>query len=143
MRILELTLDRYDEVLALMRSTPGVAVREADSKPAVARYLARNPGLSFIAEVEGKIIGCAFCGHDGRRGYLQHVLVAPEYRGRGIAHALVTRCLDGLEKIGITKTHLEVFVTNELANAYWKRRGWKLRDDVFRYSYLRSDNKNA
>lgn len=143
MRILEFTLDRYDEVSVLWRSTPGVALREADSKPAIARYLERNPGLSFVAEVEGKIAGCALCGHDGRRGYLQHVLVLPEYRKRGIANALVTRCLDELEKIGITKTHIDVFVTNEVGNTYWKRRGWKRRDDVFRYSYLRSEHDNA
>lgn len=143
MRILELTLDRYDEVLELMRSTPGVAVRDADSKPAMARYLERNPGLSFIAEVDGKIVGCAFCGHDGRRGYLQHVLVVSEYRKRGIANTLVTRCLDGLEKIGIMKTHIDVFVTNEVGNAYWRRRGWKLRDEIFRYSKIRSGNDNA
>jgi ribosomal protein S18 acetylase RimI-like enzyme len=109
----------------------------------MARYLERNPGLSFIAEVDGKIVGCALCGHDGRRGYLQHVLVVPEYRKRGIANTLVTRCLDELEKLGITKTHIDVFVTNKDANAYWRRRGWKLRDDIFRYSYIRSKNDNA
>ncbi len=143
MRIVEFTMEWYDEVLALMQRTPGVAVRDTDSRPAMARYLERNPGLSFVAEVDGKIVGCALCGHDGRRGYLQHVLVLPEYRKRGIAHALVTRCLDELERIGILKTHIDVFVTNEVGNAYWRRRGWKLRDDIFRYSYIRSGNENA
>lgn len=143
MRIVEFTMERYDEVLALMQRTPGVAVRDTDSRPAMARYLERNPGLSFVAEVDGKIVGCALCGHDGRRGYLQHVLVLPEHRKHGIAHALVTRCLDELERIGILKTHIDVFVTNEVGNAYWRRRGWKLRDDIFRYSYIRSGNENA
>ena len=87
--------------------------------------------------VDGRIIGCAMCGHDGRRGYLQHVIVEPEFRGRGIAHQMVTRCLEGLEAIGICKTHLDVFRTNDLANAYWTRRGWKRRDDIYRYSYNR------
>lgn len=140
--ISELTLDRYDEVLALMTRTPGVSVREADSKEAVARYLDRNPGLSFIAE-DGNVIGCAMCGHDGRRGYLQHVIVEESYRGRGIAQALVTRCLDRLEEIGIVKSHIDVFVSNDLANEYWRKRGWKLRDDIYRYSFVRSTNQNA
>ena len=69
--------------------------------------------------------------------------MVPEYRKRGIANTLVTRCLEELEKIGITKTHIDVFVSNEVANAYWRRRGWKLRDDIFRYSYIRSKNDNA
>ncbi|MES2440273.1 MAG: GNAT family N-acetyltransferase [Verrucomicrobiota bacterium] len=142
MEIFELTLDRYDEVLALMRRTSGVSVREADSKEAAARYLDRNPGLSFIAE-EGHVVGCAMCGHDGRRGYLQHVIVEESYRGRGIAQALVTRCLDRLEEIGIVKSHIDVFVTNDLANEYWKKKGWKLRDDIYRYSFIRTTNPNA
>jgi ribosomal protein S18 acetylase RimI-like enzyme len=142
MQITELTIDRYDELLALMKRTPGVSVREADSKDAIARYLARNPGLSFVAE-EGRIIGCAMCGHDGRRGYLQHVVVDEQYRRRGIAHALVNRCLDRLEEEGITKTHIDVFITNDLAIGYWTRSGWKLRDDIYRYSFTRSTNPNA
>ncbi len=143
MRVIEFAIERYDEWLALMKRTPGVTVRDADSRSAMARYLERNPGLSFVAEVDGKIVGCALCGHDGRRGYLQHVIVTPEHRRRGIANALVTRCLDELEKIGILKTHIDVFVTNEVGNAYWRRRGWRLRDDILRYSYIRSKSENA
>jgi N-acetylglutamate synthase len=143
MQIVELTIDRYDEVLELMKRTPGVIVREVDSKEVTRRYLERNPGLSFIAEESGRVIGCAMCGHDGRRGYLQHVLVAPDYRRRGVASELVTQCLDRLEEIGILKTHIDVFVSNELANDYWTKRGWQRRDDINRYSFARSPNPNV
>ena len=141
--IAEFKNEHFDEVLALMKRTPGVAVRDADSREATARYLERNPGLSFVAQSGGRIIGCAMCGHDGRRGYLQHVVVEPEHRCQGIAHELVTHCLDALEKIGILKTHIDVFATNEAANQYWTRQGWSRRDDIFRYSFNRSPNKNA
>ena len=143
MKIIELTIDRYEELIALLKRTPGVTVREADSKEATEKYLARNPGFSFIAEKNGAIIGCALCGHDGRRGYLQHVIVEPAFRGRGISQALITHCLDRLEEIGIVKTHIDVLATNDLANAYWKKMGWTRRDDIHRYSFLRSGNPNA
>lgn len=141
--IIPYTLERHAEVLALMQATPGLAVRDADSPEATARYLECNPGLSFLAEVDGRIVACAMCGHDGRRGYLQHVVVAPEYRGQGIAHALVTRCLDGLEAQGIFKTHLDVFADNDLAQRYWARRGWQRRADLVRYSLVRGENENV
>jgi len=141
--ITEFKIGHFDGVLALMKRTPGVAVREADSPAATARYLERNPGLSFVAEAEGRIIGCAMCGHDGRRGYLQHVLVEPAYRGQGIAHELVTHCLNALAEVGILKTHIDVFVTNTVANKYWTRRGWDRRYDIFQYSLNRSQNTNA
>ena len=41
------------------------------------------------------------------------------------------------------KAHMDVYVVNEKANAYWTRRGWQRRDDVHRYSFIRSDNANA
>ena len=86
-----MTLDDYDAVMEMMRSTPGISLRDADSRESTARYLARNPGMSFVAEAEGVLCGCVMCGHDGRRGYLQHLLVLPEYRRQGIANALVER----------------------------------------------------
>jgi ribosomal protein S18 acetylase RimI-like enzyme len=76
-----MTADDYAAVMALMSGTPGIAVRAADSPEAVARYLARNPGLSLVAEGDDGLVGCVFCGHDGRRGYLHHVVVAPDHRG--------------------------------------------------------------
>lgn len=138
-----MTLADYDAVTALMAQTPGVSVRDADSYDATARYLERNPGLSFVAEIAGDVIGCVMCGHDGRRGYLQHLLVLPPYRRAGIATALVARCLDGLERIGIAKCHIDVFRTNTLAQDYWERQGWQRRDDTYRYSFIRSGNANA
>lgn len=121
MTITEMSIEHYDDVIALMKRSPGVTVRDADSREATERFLIRNPGLSFIAEENGVIIGCAFSGHDGRRGYPQHVIVEPAYRGQGIANQLVTRCLDKLEILGILKTHIDVFVSNEIANMYWVR----------------------
>jgi len=138
-----MTLDDYPSVLEMMRSTPGVSVRDADSVEATARYLARNPGLSFVAEVDGLLCGCVMSGHDGRRGYLQHLLVLPEFRRRGIAQALVERCLASLEQLGIHKCHLDVFKTNLAAADYWRSQGWQLRTDIDRYSFTRLGNDNA
>ena len=143
MNFVELTLERYPDVLCLMKRTAGICVREADSLKAVSRYLSRNPGLSFIAIEHSEVIGCAMSGHDGRRGYLQHVIVDEEFRHKGIAKRLIERCLDALEKEGIFKTHIDVLISNEVANEYWSKNGWVLREDIYRYSYNRSSNENA
>ena len=141
--IREVTIADFDAVISLMQRTPGITVRDADSRESTERYLARNPGLSFVAEFAGVIVGCVMCGHDGRRGYLQHLIVEPEFRNRGIGRRLWRRCLDELEKLGIQKTHLDVLAGNELANRYWGNAGWARRDDIHRYSFNRSGNRNA
>lgn len=138
-----LTIDHYDEFRKLLDNIEGVSKREADSYESIKRYLLRNPGFSFAAFVGNLMIACALCGHDGRRGYLQHVMVKSEYRTKGIAGQLIRRCLDELAKIGIMKTHIDVFKRNELANSYWKKNGWELRKDINRYSFNRSDNPNV
>ena len=138
-----MTIADYDDVMALMHATPGVSIRDADSREATERYLARNPDLSFVAEQNGRLIGCVMCGHDGRRGYLQHLIVLPEYRRQGIANALVECSLAQLEQLGILKTHIDVFRTNESAQHYWESQGWQLRTDILRYSFIRSADNNA
>jgi ribosomal protein S18 acetylase RimI-like enzyme len=143
MNVRTFTIDDYDAVRALWGRTPGVCVREADSREGIGRYLSRNPDFSYIAEHNDNIVGCAMCGHDGRRGYLQHVAIDTAYRGRGIAQQLISRCLAALEREGILKVHLDVLVTNLDAQAYWKRRGWKERHDITRYSIILSSNQNA
>ena len=133
----------YDAVLQLMQNTPGISLRDADSREATERYLARNPQMSFVAEAQGRVIACVMCGHDGRRGYLQHLLVLPDYRRQGIAQALVERCLSALEQLGIHKCHLDVFKTNTSAAQYWQGQGWTLRTDIDRYSFTQKGNENA
>ena len=143
MKVREMTMDDYDEVIDMLRITPGITVREADSRNSTKRYLERNPGLSFVATIDDRIVGCVMCGHDGRRGYLQHLVVKPENRHQGIGKALFTACIDSLKKVGIDKTHLFVFKSNSLANAFWESNGWILRDEVNIYSYNVSPNENA
>lgn len=142
-KIRVMTLDDYEAVIDLMRNTPGISLRDADSRESTARYLQRNPDMSFVAEVDGALCGCVMCGHDGRRGYLQHLLVLPAFRRQGIANALVECCLSSLEQQGILKCHLDVFKTNEAAARYWQAQGWQLRTDIDRYSFIRSGNANA
>lgn len=135
MTITEFTLAHYEEVFALWKRTPGICVGPDDSRDAITRYLARNPGLSFIAlDDKDRVIGTALSGHDGSRGYLQHVAVDPAFRKRGIAKALVARCLTALSAEGISKAHLAVLAGNARAIAYWTNRGWELRKDIIRFS---------
>jgi ribosomal protein S18 acetylase RimI-like enzyme len=143
MQIAEMTIEHYDAIMALMKRTSGIVIRKVDSRENVERYLKRNPSLSYVAWEGENMVGCVMCGHDGRRGYLHHLAVEPTFRGQGIAHQLITKCLDKLEAEGIFKTHIDVLTTNGVANNYWAKRGWQRRTDIFRYSYNRSSDANA
>jgi len=126
-----MTVRDCDAVLSLWRGMPGIGMDEtSDSRSGLARYLKRNPGLSFVACDRGTIIGAILSGHDGRRGYLYHLAVAPSHRKLGIGKALVSRCLRLLGRRGIPKCNLFLFRANAQGRAFWKHNGWNLRRDL-------------
>ena len=143
MTIREMTIEDYEDIIELFKATPGITVREADSKEATRRYLKQNTGLSFVATDKNSVIGCVMSGHDGRRGYMQHLVVKPKYRGQGIGKALVRASIESLKNAGIAKTHIFVFKSNDPANSFWKKNGWSPRDDINIYSYNVSSNENC
>lgn len=130
----EIHIDDYIEIYNLWRNTPGMGLSEADTWQNILSFLNRNESMCFCYEEGGKIIGTILCGHDGRRGYIYHVTIVEEYRGKGIGRTLVEKSLQKLKKEGIDKCHLFVFRDNERGNAFWSSIGWTKRKDILVYS---------
>jgi Acetyltransferases len=101
-----------------------------DSREGIDRYLKRNPTTSFVAVCEEKVVGVILCGHDGRRGIIQHACVSPEYRRFGIGSKLVDLALEVLKAEGINKVLLVAFKKNEGGNKFWESQGFTLREDL-------------
>ena len=129
--------------LALWQGLPGIGLRDADSPPALARFLRRNPGLSFVAVAGGELVGVSLAGQDGRRGYLHHVAVRPDCRKRGTGRRLVEACVAALSAEGIEKVNFWVKADNADGLAFWKRLGGRERDDLVIVSIITGDNPNA
>ena len=94
MVIRAMTIEDYDEVFAMWQITSKRALSSADERSQMERYLKRNEGLSQVAVIDGKIIGTVLAGHDGRRGFIHHMAVLPEYRRRRIGHALAEKAIE-------------------------------------------------
>jgi len=132
----------YGAVRRILEETPGVTVRDADSFEGIARYLARNPGMSFVAEADGIICGCVFGGHDGRRGYLHHLCVLPGLRRQGIGSSLAAQALTAIAAHGIEKFHVDVFASSTEGLHFWEAVGWYQRNELKRLSYILSARSN-
>lgn len=121
----------HKQVVKLWNEAEGVNVTKSDDKKGVAKYLKRNPGLSFVAVNDrNKIIGAVLSGHDGRRAYINHLAVDGNYRGMGIGKALAEKCLAKYKKLGMLKCTLFVFEDNLNARKFWKKIGWYIRTDL-------------
>lgn len=130
MFIRELTLSDYNAIYALWLECDGVGLSASDSREQIAMFLRRNPGTCFVAEVNGRIVGTILGGHDGRRGYIHHQAVHPDFRRRGIGRKLAEQCQAALQAEGILKAQLVVFSENERAQTFWRSLGWYDRDDL-------------
>ncbi|WP_246624684.1 GNAT family N-acetyltransferase [Oceanobacter mangrovi] len=138
-----MNINDYDALLQLWQQTDGISIRTADSRAGVSRYLDRNPGLSFVIERDGELLGSLMAGHDGKRGYLQHLAVASAWRGNGFGRLLVQTCLAALQQQAIDKSHVFVFKTNPGGQAFWQHLGWQQRQDLEVYSYTSGTDLNS
>ncbi|SDB12225.1 Ribosomal protein S18 acetylase RimI [Pseudobutyrivibrio sp. YE44] len=132
--------DDYDEVYKLWTTIHGFAMRSIDdSKAGVSAFLNRNPDLSVVAVVDGKIVGTILVGTDGRHGSFYHVCVQEEYRKHGIGKAMVTEAMFRLKDQGINKIQLVAFAGNEVGNQFWHAEGWRERVDYNTYDFVLND----
>ena len=121
-----MTIDDYDAAIALWQHTEGVVLSDTDEREPMRRFLDRNPELSSVALVDDKLIGTILCSHDGRRGYLHHLVVDKRCRRLGIGSALVQRSLSLLAKEGIVRCNIYIIEENEAGITFWERNGFSL-----------------
>ena len=127
MHLRKMKIEDYDNVYSLWMSCVGMGLNNLDdSKEGIEKFLNRNPDTCYIA-VEKDVI---MVGNDGRRGYIYHTAVHPNYRKQGIGKSLVEIALDSLLKLGINKVALVVFERNNAGNEFWEKMGFTSRNDL-------------
>jgi len=111
----------------------------------------RFPETFIVAEENGKIAGYIMCrievglsnyGFGGliRKGHVVSIAVLPQYRRKGIAQAVITRALEGMQYYKAKQCFLEVRVTNEAGVSLYKKLGFEITRTINRYY---SDGEDA
>lgn len=129
-RIHAFGINDYDSVYTLWKKVFPTTTDSSYSREQIQLFLERNPSTSFVAESNGKIVGAVLAGHDGRRGYIHHLGVLKEYRGKGIGKGLLKSAEKALADIGIQKVHLFVFNDNIWAKDFYTQVGYTKRNDI-------------
>ncbi|MBE6014846.1 MAG: GNAT family N-acetyltransferase [Lachnospiraceae bacterium] len=141
--IRNMTFDDYEEVNKLWHRIKGFVLRSIDdSAEGVKRFIERNPGTCVVAVEDGAIVGSILCGHDGRKGCMYHVCVAPEYRRRGIGKSMVAFALEKLKEEKINDVSIIAFSKNDVGNLFWKELGWEMQSNINSYE-IRINDRNV
>lgn len=129
--IRKMLIDDYEQVYSLWTSCKGMGLNNLDdSNDGIKRFLDRNPDTCFVAVSDNTIVGVILVGNDGRRGYIYHTAVSPDYRRQGIGKKLLDKAIDSLRLCGINKVALVVFEGNEIGNDFWENMGFSSREDL-------------
>jgi ribosomal-protein-alanine N-acetyltransferase len=111
----------------------------------------RFPETFIVAEEDGKIVGYIMCrievglasyGLGGliRKGHVVSIAVLPQGRRKGVAQALMTAAMDGMQRYNAKQIFLEVRVTNGAGVALYKKLGLEITRTIHGYY---SDGEDA
>lgn len=109
-------------------------------------HLEKWGDIFYVAEVNGKIVGYALSrveegsticrGREGKIGHIVSVAVREEYRGRGIATALILAILTTLQSVyNVEEVRLEVRTSNYRAIKLYEKLGF-IKASILREYYL-------
>ncbi|ENA1728323.1 GNAT family acetyltransferase [Yersinia ruckeri] len=101
-----------------------------DPEMDIERKLTHDPDLFLVAEVNGEVVGSVMGGYDGHRGAAYYLGVHPDYRGRGIANALISRLEKKLIARGCPKLNIMVREDNDAVIGMYEKLDYETQDTI-------------
>ena len=139
MKIEEFSMDSYEMIIKLWKKA-GISVGSTDTKEEIERMLKRNPRLLLVGKLDEKLISVVIGGFDGRRGYVHHLAVDPDYQKKGFGKIIMDELIARFHKMGVHKLHLFIEKYNKKVVEFYINLGWEIRDDLIMMSYIPDRN---
>lgn len=135
MEIKQLTINDYEEIVKLW-SRAGLPFKPKgrDSKEAIQKQMRENPEFFLGVFENGKLVGTVIISSDTRKGWINRLAVAPEYRGRGIAATLIRESEEILRKRGIRIFCVLIEDYNKPSKELFKKCGYTEHTDIIYFS---------
>jgi ribosomal protein S18 acetylase RimI-like enzyme len=135
MKIENFSMKYYQAVLELWKKA-GIGVGSSDTKEETALILERNPGLFLIGRDQEKVIAVVIGAFDGRRGYVHHLAVDPDYQKKGYGKTILNELIERFKQNRIQKIHLFIQKENKEVLDFYSKEGWEIREDIIMMSFI-------
>lgn len=96
------------------------------------RLLSREPIKLFVADVNGTVAGATMTDLDGKIGYINNVMVHPNFRRKGIGTKLMNATLNYMKKRKLARAILHVRPDNTPAKGLYDKFGFRKFEDTIR-----------
>ena len=141
--IRRLTIDDYDELLALWRRAGLDSLKPLgrDSREALARQL--DSGVQAILGLakDGDLVGAVVATHDSRKGWINRLVVDPRHRRQGYGARLIAAAEEVLRGQGIGVIAALVESHNRASLALFQKMGYVDADRRIHYLSKRESDE--
>ncbi|MCX6582475.1 MAG: GNAT family N-acetyltransferase [Candidatus Aminicenantes bacterium] len=130
--------DDYDAVMALWKAS-GLPFKPngRDSREKILKEITQGIA-SFLVAIKGDtIIGTVLATHDGRKGWINRLAVATEFRGLGIAQRLLEEAEKTLYDRGIEIIACLIEDYNQTSMSFFQKSGYIKHTDIFYFTKRR------
>jgi ribosomal protein S18 acetylase RimI-like enzyme len=135
MIIKKFSMKYYDEVIQIWKIS-GISVGSSDEREEIKRVWHKNPNLFLVGLIDKKVIAVVIGAFDGRRGYVHHLAVSPDYQNKGYGRGIMEELHERFRNLNVHKVHLFIEKYNEDVINFYKKLGWEIRDDLIMMSYV-------
>jgi ribosomal protein S18 acetylase RimI-like enzyme len=117
----------FSQLFELWQATGLATKGRGDNQNIIEKTLKADAKLLVLTHTN-KIIGSSWITNDGRRLYLHHFGIHPDFQGKKISHILLKASLEFAHEKGM-QIKLEVSQKNQIAANLYKRYGFKYLGD--------------
>ena len=130
-----LTIDDYDGLCDLWQEA-GLPYRPngRDTRENISSQMRSDCSIYLVAEEDGRMVGAVLGTHDGRKGWINRLAVAPDHRKRGIAAILVRAVEERLLERGIEIFACQIEDWNEPSMTVFDHLGYTRHDDIIYFT---------
>ncbi len=89
--------------------------------------VARDAGGIFVAEADGRVVGCVTTWQDREAGigHIPNIAVEATHRGQGLGRRLLEHALQHFRDHGLTHAKIETLVQNEIGQHLYTSLGFR------------------
>jgi ribosomal protein S18 acetylase RimI-like enzyme len=128
-------LSDFNEVIVLWEKA-GLILSQSDTLSGLKKKLDCDPELFFVTEEDSHIIGVVMGSYDGRRGWINHLAVDPDYQGRKIGQKMVRELEKLLKNKGCDKVNLLIELSNDKVEHFYEKQGYQRDDLIFMEKWI-------
>ena len=123
--IREFRMDDYESVIALWEEA-GIHYRPngRENPQRMAKELKSGQAIFLVAEANKKIVGVVLGTNDGRKGWINRLAVAKEFRRQNVASELAAAVENRLNELGIEVIACLIEPENSVSRIFFSKLGY-------------------